>query len=201
MSSLLSSESEMIRQLREGNENAFEHIFKKHFTGLCLFAEHFLKDTHAAENIVEDLFCDLWANARTISINVSLQGYLYKSVFNRCLKFLRHKGIEHKYLLDHQSFLNTDDNNDALKSDPLINLISKELEERISQAIQKLPFQCRKIFMLHRFQNLSYPEIAVELSCSVNTVKTQMSRALEKLRTELSDYLTVAITVFLLCNN
>lgn len=195
----LSTESELLKQLRRGDENAFEHIFKMHFTGLCLFAEHFLKDTQVAENIVEDLFCDLWENFHKISVNVSLRGYLYKSVFNRCMKYIRHRNIEQKYQAEQQYYLVNEISSKATSDTecPVVNLVTKELEYKISSAVEALPPQCKKIFQLNRFKNLSYTEIAEELSISVNTVKTQMARALNKLRIELKDYLVLLATIFL----
>jgi len=76
-----SDEVELIRLLHKGDEGAFEFLFRKYFTCLCNFAEHFVKDDKTAENIVEDLFCDLWEHSHNLSINHSLQGYLFKSVF------------------------------------------------------------------------------------------------------------------------
>lgn len=185
------NENELIKQLQIGDEAAFEFIFRQHFTGLCLFAEHFLKDPHAAEEVVEDFFCHLWETGKYVTINTSLRGFLYKSIYNQCLKYIRHKKVEKKYS-DEQYYFNDKEILEGASSDyPSVNLAIKELEARIAQVIESLPEQCRKIFCLNRYENKTYPEIADHLHISVNTVKTQMGRALQKLRTELAEYLAL----------
>jgi len=72
---------------------------------------------------------------------------------------------------------------------PISNLILQELEEKASQVLDSLPSQCRRIYDLNRFENLSYSEIAKKLDISVGTVKTQMSRAFQKLREALKEYI------------
>ena len=190
-------EQEIITQLKLGNEKAFETVFKSHFNGLCLFAEHFLKDTMAAEEIVEDLFCNLWENCKTIDITVSLKAYLYKSVYYQCAKHVRHLKVEQKYKANQAYFFADNQLRDVnSQSYPIANLIIKELEENIDSIIKTLPPQCKEIFCLNRFENLSYAEIAEKLNLSINTVKTQMSRALQKLREDLKEYLAILALIF-----
>jgi RNA polymerase sigma-70 factor, ECF subfamily len=192
------NENELIQGLRSGEEDAFEFIFKNHFTGLCLFAEHFLKNTKTAEEIVEDFFCDLWDNCARISITSSLRGYLYRSVHNRCLKYIRHQKVEEQYIAEHQYYFADREILETVTGDyPMVNLMTRELEDKITFVIESLPTQCKKVFCMNRFDNLTYQEIADQLNVSVNTVKTQMARALQKLRIELKDYLVLlAILLF-----
>lgn len=189
-------ESELIERLKLGEEAAFEFIFKKHFTGLCLLAEHFLKDTHAAEEVVEEYFCDLWENCRNLTINSSLRGYLYQSIYNRSLKYIRHQKVTQKYLSTGEYAFNDKEILEKVSADyPSLNLIAQELEEKITVVIDSLPEQCKKIFCMSRFDNLTYADIASKLDLSINTVKTQMTRALQKLRTELKDYLVILAAI------
>lgn len=191
------TESELLNRLKTGEEASFEIIFKKHFTGLCLFAEHFLKDTHAAEEIVEEYFCNLWENCQSTHITTSLRGYLYKSIYHRCLKYIRYQKLQRKYLTNQYQFSDKEILESASEDYPAVNLITKELEDKISSVIDALPRQCKKIFCMNRFENLTYAEIAEKLGISQNTVKTQMSRALQKLRVELKDYLVIVAAIFL----
>lgn len=184
-------ENGLIKQLQNGDEAAFEFIFKQHFTGLCLFAEHFLKDTNAAEEVVEEFFCHLWETGKFITITTSLRGFLYKSVYNNCLKYIRHKKVEQKYAEEQYYYKDKEILEGASSDYPSVNMVIKELEEKITQVINSLPDQCRKIFCMNRYENKTYQEIADNLGISVNTVKTQMGRALNKLRTELAEYLSL----------
>jgi RNA polymerase sigma-70 factor, ECF subfamily len=187
-------EKDLILKLHDGSEDAFEYIFRKHFVKLCIYAEHFVRDKQAAEEIVEEFFCYFWSNANKIIINSSLSGYIYMSIHNRCLKYLRQEKVRHKYLESGHYIFTDKELLDNVSDDyPDANLVSKELEDTITEAIKSLPEQCRIIFGLSRFDNLSYLEISVKLGISVNTVKTQMGRALQKMRIKLKDYLILLI--------
>ncbi|MDP4210626.1 MAG: RNA polymerase sigma-70 factor [Bacteroidota bacterium] len=184
------SEQDLLLPLKNGEEKAFEQLFKQHFVGLCLFAEHFVHDTHTAEEIVEDFFCEFWENCTNLTITDSIKGYLYRSIYNNSMKYLRHKKVEQKYITAQQAKYNEKELSElSLHSYPIANLIIQELESKIETEINKLPPQCKDIFCMSRYENLSYSEIAEKTGLSVNTVKTQISRALKKLRDELQDYL------------
>ncbi len=91
-------ESEINVRLLKGDESAFEFIFRKYFVKLCQYAEHYLRDKSAAEEMVEDFFVFMWDNCEKIEIESNLAGYLYRSIHNRCLKYLRHENVKQKYL-------------------------------------------------------------------------------------------------------
>ncbi len=78
---------------------------------------------------------------------------------------------------------------------PLANLISREIVQDIEKAVNRLPEKCREVFCLCRFENMSYEDTAGKLNISVNTVRTQMSRALAKLRESLKDYLPLFLLI------
>jgi RNA polymerase sigma-70 factor (family 1) len=185
-------EKSLIRKLISGDEEAFTAIFKKYFTGLCLYAEHYVKDKQNAEEIVEDFFCHLWDNCQNLHIHSLLKSYLYRSVHNRCLNFIRSQKIRQEYATKREYVFSDPElleNPSAENSD----LFAYELEEQLRSAIDHLPEQCKSIFSLNRYENKSYQEIADNLGISVNTVKTQMARALHKLREEFKDYLGLLI--------
>lgn len=195
-------ENELIQRLQEGKEDAFEFIFRKYFVKLCLFAEHMLKDSSAAEEIVEDFFCYLWENCKDINKITNLNGYMFRSIHNRCLKYIRHLNVKKKYGEYHQ-YIYSD--KEILEPDytsyPPFNLSSKELEDKIYAAIEELPDKCKTIFCLNRFENRTYNEIAKDLNISVNTVKTQMARALNKLRESMKDFLPFIAFLFFTIKN
>jgi RNA polymerase sigma-70 factor (ECF subfamily) len=181
---------ELYKMFKNGSEEAFEAIFKQYYTGLCLYASSVVKSDFVAEEIVEDLFLKIWQDYISIEITTSLRAYLYKSVHNRCIKYLRHQKVEQKYNIYYLESVNNNALDFSVSSDyPIANLISQELEKEIEEAVNNLPDQCRECFCLHRYDELTYPEIAEKLNISVNTVKTQMCRALQKLREALKDFL------------
>jgi RNA polymerase sigma-70 factor, ECF subfamily len=179
----------ILDHIKEGNIAAFEKLFKENYPHLCCYAEDFLREKEAAEEVVSEFFLKLWENKKLLDIRQTLTGYLYASIRNNCIKYLEHLKVSQKYS-EYAAF--TLQNIDLLHPDmsyPLAGLISKEVITEVEEAIESLPPQCGIIFKLSRFEELSYEEIAIHLHISVNTVRTQMSRALQKLRESLKDYL------------
>ena len=171
------------------NIKAFEVMFKTYYRALCFQAEGIVGEKEAAEEIVSDFFLKLWEDREIIQITVSLQAYLHKGVYNSCLKYLEHikvlrKYHEHaRYVTENRDLFDTyDDDN------PLSMLISQETTAEIERAIDALPAQCKEVFQLTRMDGLSYQEAADNLGISVNTVRTQITRAMSKLREALGQY-------------
>lgn len=171
--------------ISKGNEEAFNKAFDLYYSRLCFFADKMLRDFDLSRSVVQQVFVDLWIKREKLQID-SLQSYLYQSVRNASLDVLKHKKAESKYL----STLEKEE------SGQINDLIEEaELADRINKAIQKLPEKCREIFLLCRFEELKYAEIAARLNISVKTVEMQISIALKKLRKELSDYQMIQLLV------
>ena len=183
-------DKDIMKKMQKGDFVAFEKVFNKYYSKLCLFAEGYVKEPAIAEEIVTELFSKLWEKRKSIEISSSVKSYLFHSVHNNCLKYLEHLKVLKKYetfattMIQSRDLLHLSDN-----SYPLANLISREIEIEIESAINCLPEKCREIFCMHRFDDLNYNEIAQKLDISVNTVRTQMMRALQKLRESLKEYL------------
>ena len=178
-----SSDPELWTQIRQGNATAFSSVFKKYYPPLYLFAGKFVKDVQAAEYIVQDLFVTLWTKRDSIQISTSLKAYLYTSVKNRSLDYIKQKGFTHRRVRDsvqHQEAVVT----------PEGQYLEKEFHRAVHEAIDKLPEKCRQIYIMRRYENLKYYEIAQILNISVNTVKTQLKRALKSLQKQLAHLLT-----------
>lgn len=185
-------EKNVFESFTKGDNKAFEYIFKTYFGFLLNYSKHILKDADAAEEIVESTFLNFWENRTTIKLDTSLKSYLFKSVYNNCLNHLKHLQVKDRYVLYFKHHVATDETGNIISADyPVSQLIEKELAELIDQGIQHLPTQCREIFIMSRYQNLKNEEIAQKLNISINTVRTQISRALAKLRENLKDYLPI----------
>ncbi len=171
---------DVLQHLNRGDEAAFEYVFNKYFEGLCLFAEAVTKDHDTAQDIVEDIFLQLWLNCKFKPIETSVKSYLYQSVYNNSVKHVMRRRRSEP--LENMAQLQTSDY-------PAANLIEQELEEKATAIINSLPEQCRQVYLLNRDEDLKYREIAERLQISESTVKTQMSRAFAKLRESLKDFL------------
>lgn len=162
----------------------FEQLFRGHFVRLCHFAQSYIPDLDTAKEIVQQVFINLWETRDTISSEKSVVSYLYTSVRNRCLNWLRDHRKFRSYLLD----IELEDSAVTMERD---FIYESEVQLRIGQALEKLPAKCRKVFELSRFEEMKYREIADKLGISEKTVEAQVSKALKILRRELKELLIV----------
>lgn len=184
------SDKTLFLKIKEGDEAAFNKAFESYYSRLCFFADNIIHDYDQSSSIVQQVFVDLWLKRERLDVVYSLKGFLFRSVRNQSLDWLRHRKVESEYLQE-LSFKQEE----AVFMD---QLELAELNDKINTAIQELPEKCREIFVLCRFEGLKYAEIASRLEISVKTVETQMSIALKKIRTKVSDsqYLNLLTFIF-----
>ncbi|TDQ09660.1 RNA polymerase sigma-70 factor [Pedobacter metabolipauper] len=175
------TDEQLIDLLKQDDEAAFQRIYRKYVSKLYASAYNLLRDPVACEEIVQELFIQLWIKRHELEIK-NLNSYLYMATRNRVLMGLRTK----KIALDNDALEFLESN---YSSDSLIR--EKQLNREIDNAILSLPEKCREIFILSRKQQLSNREIAELMNISVKTVENQITRALQKLRHSLKYYLLV----------
>lgn len=168
---------------------SFETLFKSNFKRLFAYAFTILHDDSHAEEIVQNVFYKIWEKKGKIDIETSITAYLYRSVYNDCLNYLKHKKVKAAYVL-HTSWAQKGESDSATSKVQL-----SELREKLDAALSELPEQCRTIFQMSRFEELKYHDIASRLGISVKTVENQMGKALRILRTKLADYLPILIYI------
>jgi RNA polymerase sigma-70 factor (ECF subfamily) len=188
---MTSLEKDLLEKIKNGDDKAFGFLFQNNYAQLCTFANDFLHKTDIAEEIVQDIFLKLWNSRNEISINHSLRAYLYKMVQNYSLNYIRDHSTAKTIKEEKMEDIDVYDNqiNSAIANTGLEKILSDEAESDLNQALQQLPDQCREIFILCRFDGLSYSEIAQKKNISLSTVKTQMGRAMEKLHSSLRQHL------------
>jgi RNA polymerase sigma-70 factor (ECF subfamily) len=185
-------DSDIMYNISQGNAESFTEAFDRFYPDLCYFASKIVHDMDESRSLVQQVFVDLWFKRQKLVIEQSLKSYLYTTVRNYALDFLRHRQVEIKYLQDKQT--------DTVTYD--WGLIEEaELNARINSAIDGLPVKCREIFILCRFEELRYNEIAQKLGLSIKTVEMQMGIALKKLRSKLTDKQNIQILIFLIQKN
>lgn len=167
----------LLRQIREGNEEAFKSLFETYFTPLCRFIYLYLEDSEVAEELAMDIFIYLWENRESFQIQLSLKAYLFQAARNKCLNELRKK--KETVSLDDAEVANINANASTLETEELYRLIH--------EAILSLPEKCREVFVLSRQESLTNQEIAQKLNISVKTVEGQITTALKKIKKFLGD--------------
>lgn len=166
------------------SKTAFEEVFKAHFKALHAYACTLLRVEAQAEELVQQVFYKLWLKKDEVHIRQTLQAYLYQSVYNECLNYLKHQKVRKAHQVH---TLHTT----AEGQVPDQDMANRELKEKIHEALSRLPEQCRTIFQMSRFEDLKYREIAEQLRLSVKTVENQMGKALKLMRQHLAEYLPV----------
>lgn len=175
---------------RSLDKQLFEQLFRDYFTRLCNFAQNYISDLDTTREIVQEVYINLWQKKESIDTDKSIKSYLYASVKNRCLNYIRDNKKFRSYVLD----VELADFEVTFESDAFTE---SELQTKINNALGKLPEKCRKVFLLSRFEELKYKEIADELNISVKTVEAQMSKALKILREELKDYMIIILLMMI----
>jgi len=176
---LLHSDVEIIKAIGKGNSIVFKQVFMSHYESLCRYAYTILKNAEEAEDVVQSMFVKIWEKREELEVKHTIRSYLFKAVYHQCINLLEHRSVK----LKHQVHLA----HEMLTETQLPEPFQHELEENIVAAIKTLPDQCRLIFMMSRYEELRYAEIAAHLKISVNTVENQISKALKILRVKLKD--------------
>ncbi|MCL3780783.1 RNA polymerase sigma-70 factor [Prolixibacteraceae bacterium JC049] len=169
------------------SKEAFSHFFKLNYQQACVVALRYVDEVEKAEDIVQDVFKDLWEKGKYYQIEGDGRSYLFSSVRNRCINFIQR---------EKQNTLPIND--EVMNQSESVKLTDDEqLSIRIARIIEKMPPRCQQIFRLAYISDYSYQEIADELQVSKNTVKTQMGIAYRLLREELKQYMMNLLGVFL----
>lgn len=175
-------DQQILRKIRKGDIRAFKELFHTHYAGMMRYSTGLLGTEEAAEEVVQDVFYNIWKNRHSLKILKNWQSYLYRSVYNNSMMVLRK--VKREQYLEDISF------NDppADSPDPLEELAWSEAAERVSKAIGELPPRTREIFLLNRQEGLKYREVADKLQISVKTVEANMGKALAALKKSLKQY-------------
>lgn len=176
-------EQKWIEKIQKGNKQAFERLFKEYYFELSRFAWRYVESKAVAEELVQDVFADIWEE-RTEWQPSNTKAYLFSVVRNCAVDYIRKQQVRQKYnskLVDE-------------KKPATINMENKKETKQIRTAIkaevEALPARSKMTFKLHRYDGLTYREIAEVMDVSVKTVESQMTRTLKRLRKRLSHLLT-----------
>lgn len=185
----LLEENRLFENIQQGDEKAFEQLFKLYYGYLCNFASKIVADDVAAEEIVQDFFVKFWERKADLSIDSSLKNYLFRSVKNLCLNHIKHNNVRLQYA--QQVIAESESSNFNH------NYIEVNLAADIAKSIEEMPEKRREIFRMSREEGLKYREIAQKLNISIKTVETQMSLAIKSLRDKLRKYNTFIFYFFI----
>jgi RNA polymerase sigma-70 factor, ECF subfamily len=149
-----------------------------------------LNDLDESEDVVQNIIMKLWENRENIETIVNIKSYLFKSTYNSCLNIISKHGKKLNY--EKESWLKLKE----IEMEERDSLLYNELNEIVNRLIDELPDQCQRVFKMNRLDEKSYKEIAQELNITVKAVEGNISRALQKMRLGLKDYLYLILILY-----
>ena len=175
------SDHELIRLLQTSDHAAFNEIYHRYFELLYSHAYKKLSDEEVAKDIIQEIFTALWFK-RESAVNVKdLAAYLFSSIRYKIFDYFAHEKVQEKHLESLQAFL---------AEKPIVStdyqIREAQFKAYIDQQIQALPPKMRLVFEMSRKEQLTYKEIADQLSTTENNVSKQVNNALRVLRTKLN---------------
>lgn len=182
MGSNFSDELFIFERMADGDQHALRYFFDKYYDNLCNYVNLYLHNRSVSEDLVQDIFVYFWEKRATINIETSVKSYLFRASRNKYINHLRDEKC-HKTI---QTEVHSKREVVAYPNDDTLDL--KQLEEIITSSINNLAPRCREVYILHRNEDLSYKEIALQMNLSVKTVENQMTIALKKMREQLAPY-------------
>jgi RNA polymerase sigma-70 factor (ECF subfamily) len=172
----------LLRRIQAGDEGAYDSAFRTWYPVLVRVATSLVRDPDAAEEVAQDVMVELWRRRHVLDADVSLGGYLLRSVRNRSLNQLRHLRVRKQSEADIEASYQAPAGSDQ-------PVVAEELAAAARIAMDELPPRCREVFELSRVHGLKYAEIAESLDISVKTVEAQMGKALKIMRERLAPWL------------
>lgn len=175
----------LVEQIRDDDREAFEKLFRKYYSSLQRFLWGYVTNQQVAEDLVQEVFVRIWENRYALNPDKKIKTYLYKIGRNLAIDHTRHRKIVRDWEEEKKALHSLSPVDQAINE----KLHNKLMLREIKQAIEGLPKRRRLVFMLSRYEGMTYKEIAEELDISVNTVDTQICRALQTLRDKFSSFL------------
>src|SRR5690625_3379246 len=182
------NEEDCVEAIRHGDGSAFKKLFLTYYDLLCNFSWRYTRSKADSEDLVQDVFADVWKMRESLDPKKSISVYLYQAVKNKAIDYLDHQKVVRK----HQLSADLSDKNVVY----IKNTMNEEWEfiKAARYAIDELPFRAQQVYTLHREDGLTYQEIADVMEISVKTVESQMSRALDILRARLNKFLPIQVS-------
>lgn len=174
-----SDDSQILEALKNGDERAFEQLFKRFYPRLRSYAIRFTKDDDLTRDLIQDCFVRLWEK-RALLASISLSSLLFTMVRNACLNHLKHRSIVEKHQLSYLADIRGQERlyNVDFDMDTDQATLCEELQEHIGIVMSRLPERSREVFALSRFEGLKNREIAERLGISQTAVEKHISRAI-----------------------
>ena len=174
----MGTEKDIFNKMLHGDEKSLKDLLTQYHNYLMVVGTRYLTDRHRVEDVIHDVFADLWNKKENIQIQASVKSFLRGAVINKCLAIIR-KDNRMDYVEDH-SFDSVDRSPSA---DQILD--AGNLKNAIEEIVSVLPDKCQEVFKLSRNEGKSHKEISEIMDISKKTIENHMTRALKTLKNEL----------------
>ena len=173
----------------------FENFYITWYSRVKYFARDYVLSDEEAENIAQDVFLEFYQKREELGIHINLVAYLFTSVKNKCIDYLRRRLMEQEAAVKMQEEFDLSFRMkfDSLEAFNIEGLSEDNIKDIIEKALDTLPERCREIFVMSKIEGKKQKEIAEELNVSVKTIESQMTIAYKKLREELKNHLPLLL--------
>lgn len=175
----------------DNKRKEFDAIFRKTYSRLYFYALSLLSDESDADDVVEEVFVELWKRRDEIEWGDNLNSFLYRAVYTRSLNTIKRNSKSTKRL-DSLDAINAKRIEwlSSIEQESISNVEDAELRQAIANAIDELPEKCGRVFRMSYLNGMRNKDIAEEMDLSVRTVEAHMYHALQFLRKRLKQFLT-----------
>ena len=178
------------------NKERFDSLFRDTYPRLFFYARGIVGVDSDAEDIVEDVFCDLWRRVDEVDMGDKIQAFLYRAVFTRAVNHLKQRGLRHERI---DALAEINDlrlqHLESVYAGPQQKMENADLHRQLQDAIDELPEKCRHVFRLSYIDGKKNAEIADEMQTSLRTVEAHMYNALKYLRKRLGHLVIFLLTL------
>lgn len=185
------SEKELVELLREDKLSAFKELYKRYWKKLYGAAYKRLRNKEQCEEIVQELFTNLWVKRHELPLINGVSSYLYTSVTHLVIDHYRKELVRQKYRETFKLVHYQEADNSTEEA-----ILLKDLTETIESEISQLPDKCRSVYELSRKEHKSNKEIAMQMGISEKTVENHLTKALKRLQLGLSHYLVLVLCLW-----
>lgn len=166
----------LFKKIKKGDRESFKLLFHHFYPKLVIYAQNYTHNKQKSEDLVQDVFLQIWECAPQLDLHTSLRSYLFAMTRNRCIDYLRSLRVYDA----HQTLEKLPDI--RIEREQAFNETQKNDHKKVMVLVDSLPEKMREIFRLKYIEDYTYAQIADSLDISLNTVKTQLKRAKSKLR-------------------
>lgn len=186
----METDLQLFSRIKKNDKMSFEILFKQYYSNLCYFATHFTKDRDAAEDIVQEFFTYLWQRRRFITISSSFKSYVYQSIRNRSINYIKKVSSQSEFQEKFDQLTNSNYNISDFH-------LEYSLKKSIEKSIEQMPVKQKQIYLLSKQNGMKNSEIATQLDVSIKTVEAYITKSYKDLRHALKDFKELIISFLL----